>query len=264
MLQTQYRPLVNHLATQYGDVNLKHEKGDAVWFCWLQGLEHSPELVKVCLASQKRWVRGKRFKVITSDNYREFVTLPSDIEQKHDRGIIPDAHFTDLIRLELLVKYGGTWIDSTVLFTSSDYPDKIMDCELFFFQYRNRNGKEFLGISNWFISAYSNNQLLMIMRDLLVQYWRDYDCVIYYYIFHLFFGLIAKRFPEKIEDMPKMNSLKAIQMVHWLEKAYDAETMEHFMVQSSIHKLDFRKSKRFTKDKMPTFYSYIIDNYAYI
>lgn len=53
----------------------------------------------------KKWVRGKRFVIITAENYRNYVTLPTDIEKKHDRGIIPNAHFTDLIRLELLIKY---------------------------------------------------------------------------------------------------------------------------------------------------------------
>ena len=259
LLQTQYRPLVNQLAEKY-DANLGHEKNEVVWFCWLQGLESAPELVKACLASQQRWVRGKRFVVITVENYRDYVTFPADIVRKHDKGIIPDAHFTDLIRLELLITYGGTWIDSTVLCTSGDYPDSIMDCDLFMFQYRSKKAG-FSGISNWLISAYSQNMLLMILRDMLIQYWRDYDCVMDYYVFHLFFGMIAKKFPEEIEAMPKMNSVRAIQMALWLEKAYDPQKMEQFLAMSSFHKLDYRKSNRFTKDKEPTFYSYIIEHF---
>ncbi len=252
--------MVNQL-TEKSDTNLEHEKNDVVWFCWLQGMERAPELVKVCLASQQRWVKNKRFVVITTENYHDYVSLPADIVRKHDKGIIPDAHYTDLIRLELLIKYGGTWIDSTVLCTSSDYPDRIMDCDLFMFQYRSKE-TGFSGISNWFISAYSQNKLLMILRDMLLQYWRDYDCVIDYYVFHLFFGMIAEKFPEEIEMMPKMNSMRAIQMALWLEKPYDSQKMEQFLAMSSFHKLDYRKDGRFTKDKKPTFYSYIIENFT--
>lgn len=262
MLEEQYRPLVKSLAEKYDGTNLKHEKNDVVWFCWMQGLEQAPELVKVCLASQKRWVRGKRFVIITSENYHDYVTFPEDIEQKHDRGIIPDSHFTDFIRLELLIKYGGTWIDSTVLFSSGNYPDKIMDCDLFFFQYRDRETKQFSGISSWFISAYSNNRLLMMQKEMLYQYWRDYDCLMEYYVFHLLFGLIAERFPEEIDAMPKANSMRAIQMALYLETAYDEQLMERLTAISCIHKLDYRKSGRLTKDRKPTFYSHIIDNYA--
>ena len=185
ILQKQYSPLVKQLVEKYADAKLEHEKCDVVWFCWLQGLEQAPEMVRACWVSQQRWVRSKRFVFITSKNYREYVTLPADIEQKYDMGIIPHAHFTDLIRLELLIKNGGTWIDSTVMFSSGEYPDKIMDCDLFFFQYRNKNGNEFAGISNWFISAYSNNKMLMILRDMLLNYWRDYDCLMDYFVFHL-------------------------------------------------------------------------------
>lgn len=262
MLEEQYRPLAKELVEKHDGTNLEHEKNDVVWFCWLQGLEQAPELVKACLASQKRWVRGKRFVIITSENYHDYVTLPADIEEKYDKGIIPDAHFTDFIRLELLINYGGTWIDSTVLLSSGDYPDKIMDTDLFFFQYRDRKTKQFSSISNWFISAYSNNRLLMILRDMLYQYWRDYDCLMEYYVFHLFFRMIAERFPNEIEAMPKANSARAIQMALWLEKAYDAQMMEHFTNMSNFHKLDYRKSRRLTKDGKPTFYSYITEKYV--
>ena len=37
--------------------------------------------------------------------------------EKWEKGRIPAAMFSDLLRVELLIKYGGTWIDSTVLCT---------------------------------------------------------------------------------------------------------------------------------------------------
>ena len=258
MLQERYRPLVKELAEKYQDERLVHEKSDVVWFCWMQGMEQAPELVKVCLASQKRWVRGKRFVVITQENYRDYVTLPEDIVRMNEKGIIPHSNYTDLIRLELLIKYGGTWIDSTVLFAGDNYPDKIMDCDLFFFQYLRKGQNGFAGISSWFISAYSQNRLLMILRDMLWQYWRDYDCVVYYYIFHLCFALIAEEFPEEVAAMPKGNSYRTVQMAEYLDEAYDKDTMMQLTALSSIHKLDYRKNRLLTKDKKPTFYSHII------
>jgi hypothetical protein len=33
LLQTQYRPLVNHL-TEISDAGQEHEKNEVVWFCW--------------------------------------------------------------------------------------------------------------------------------------------------------------------------------------------------------------------------------------
>lgn len=41
--------------------------------------------------------------------------LPDYIVKKWEKGRIPADLFSDLLRLELLIRYGGTWIDSTVL-----------------------------------------------------------------------------------------------------------------------------------------------------
>lgn len=262
MLREQYRPLVQQLVQKYELICVEHEKSEVVWFCWLQGMEKVPVLVKVCLASQKRFIKGKQFIVITNANYKDYVALPAFIESMHKKGIIPNAHFTDLLRLELLIKYGGTWIDSTVLCTGCDYPDKILDTNLFFFQYIKKGQETFSGISNWFISSYSNNKLLMMLRDMLLQYWKDYDCLMDYYIFHLFFGLIAEMFPEEIDAMPKVNSMRAIQMARWLELAYDENMMGKLTSISCFHKLDYRKSRLFTQDNRPTFYSHIIEQYG--
>jgi len=45
------------------------------------------------------------------------VELPGYIVEKWEKGRIPAAMFSDLLRVELLIKYGGTWIDSTVFCT---------------------------------------------------------------------------------------------------------------------------------------------------
>ena len=88
-----------------------------VWFCWLQGLDDAPEIVKACYNSIKRNIPNREVKVIDAKNWKEYVELPDFIVKKWENGKIPAALFSDLLRLELLIKYGGTWIDSTVLCT---------------------------------------------------------------------------------------------------------------------------------------------------
>lgn len=52
--------------------------------------------------------------MIDNGNWRDYVELPEYIIQRWDKKQISPAHFTDLLRLQLLIKYGGTWIDATV------------------------------------------------------------------------------------------------------------------------------------------------------
>ena len=38
---------------------------------------------------------------------------------------------SDLLRLELLTKYGGTWVDATVYFSDDNLPNFFFDSDLF-------------------------------------------------------------------------------------------------------------------------------------
>ena len=90
-----------------------------IWFCWLQGVAAAPPLVKACYNSLKQ-LAGYSLVVIDNTNWREYVELPGYIVEKWEKGRIPAAMFSDLLRVELQIKYGGTWIDSTVLCTGFD------------------------------------------------------------------------------------------------------------------------------------------------
>ena len=259
-LQKKYEPLAKRLLEEYKDEGI-HETNPTVYNCWMQGLDSAPPLVKACLRSQREFIRNKDFVVITEDNFHEYVSLPQFILEKYEKGIIPHAHFTDLIRLQLLIERGGTWIDSTVLFSSGKYPDAIMDCPLFMFQYYQNGTKRFRGISNWFISARSHNRLLSVLRDMLFEYWREYDCVVEYYVFHLFFQFIAKLCPQDIAAMPKGLSIFTLQMAGLLEKAYDEKVIGGITDRCSIHKLDFRKTK-LSEAGLPTLCKHIISKWG--
>lgn len=256
ILKEEYTPLLHELANKYKDIK-PGRKNDVVWFGWLQGIENAPEMVKVCYWSQKKYIKDKTFIEISYENYKKYVTLPDFIIEKYEKKIIPAAHFSDLLRLELLITHGGTWIDSTVLCTGADYPKQIMDSELFFYQYFRKGAVQSNGISNWFISAYSNNKLLMILRDMLYQYWQDYDCVLEYFVFHLFFRMITELYPEDVAAMPKQNSYPAIALEYKLKENYDAEWMDKVKTVSCFHKLNYRATKGMIRNSN-SFYNHIL------
>lgn len=259
-LYKKYRPLMLQLKEKY-DGETMGETTPKIWFCWLQGLDNAPQLIKTCLASQKRFIHGKEHIIITLETYKDYISLPSFFEEKFKNGKIPPALFSDLIRLELLIRYGGTWIDATVLCTGSNYPEDYLDCNLFMYQYVRPQNKTFAGISNWFISAKSNNKLLLILRDMLYQYWKDYDCVLEYYIFHRFFSMIAKEYPEEIAAMPKGYNPTPLWLGMRLNEKYDEKWMQQITSQCCFHKTTYRIKKQTYKDKN-SFYSQIISQYS--
>ena len=168
---------------------------------------------------------------------------------------MPAAMFTDLIRLELLIKYGGSWIDSTVLCTGGHDP-ALLDADIFMYQYGKNKG-----LSNWFITSCTNNPMLMVIRDVLHQYWTDYDVVLDYYIFHLIFGRLMSEYPDMISRMPYADSFPAIKLVYNWDKPFNQETWDKFTAKVHFHKLTY-KVKDSTKNNKDNYYNHIISEYA--
>lgn len=242
-LQKRYLPFLKELVQKYSYEKLIHTKSNRVWICWLQGIENAPEVVQICYVSMKRYLTGREIIVITEDNINKYVEFPEYILKKYKEGKIPSAQFSDLLRLELLVRYGGTWIDSTVLCTGfrlQDSSSKFLDADLFFFQFLKKGDTAFQGISNWFITASTNQKVLLILRDILYQYWRDYDCLVAYFIFHIFFSMIAEELPEEIAKMPRKSNQYCFYLEHRLGDTYQEEWMKELTSRCCFHKLNRR------------------------
>ena len=112
--------------------NVEHKDSNKVWICWLQGIENAPNLVKYCYKSIKENLADRDIVLITSQNMQKYVQFPDFIMEKWKLGQITNTHITDLLRLELLIRYGGMWVDATVLCTSrsEDIPKYYLDSEL--------------------------------------------------------------------------------------------------------------------------------------
>ncbi len=258
VLITRYEPVMRRKTAEVRGKSFEHQRSKVIWWCWLQGFEAAPPIVKACYASLKRHLLDYEIKLIDNSNWKEYVDLPDYIVEKWERKRIPAAMFTDLLRLELLIKYGGTWIDSTVLCTGNvnENQNDILKADLFLFQY-TQQGSVPVSISSWFISACSNNEVLMVLREMLYAYWKDYDCVLDYYIFHLFFSMISKEYPEEIAIMPygySMNSL--VLLHHWGEK-FDQKKWDRVTSRVSFHKLAFRVREN-VKNNMDNYYHHIL------
>ena len=241
-------------------------------------MENAPKIVRACYNSvQKHLVQefnvskvqgehGYEIKVIDAKNWREYVEMPEYIVRKWEKGRIPASLFSDILRLELLIKYGGTWIDSTVLCTGFKFQDssfkwqEYLDADLFMFQY-TKQGSIPVNISNWFITSCSNNEVLIVLREMLYAYWRDYDCTLDYYIFHLFFGLLSKEYPEKILAMPYGQSMNSLVLMHHLGDRLDQEKWDKLTQRVSFHKLSFRVSDKVKKDN-ENYFNKIIQLYS--
>lgn len=229
-----------------------------LWWCWIQGEEKAPVLAKVCLESLRRTFPEYDVVVISKDNMHEWVRFPQHILEKYQQGIIPHVCMTDLLRLELLIRYGGIWIDSTVLCTLPEREDAIdlrglhapsvkemLETELFLFQYATPGNAWNGNVSTWFIASHPGNRLLLDVLAKLYAYWKDYDCLLQYYMIHLFIEDAARRYPTMIMSMPYGWSVPCLELGKHLGDTFNPEQWIRFSNKVYWHKLSYRGVEKY-------------------
>ena len=116
-----------------------------------------------------------------------------------------------------------------------------MGSELTLFRYFQRGRKAAVGLSTWFFAAIPQQPVISIVLDMLLAYWKDFDCTVDYYICHLFFGKVLSKFPDVWAAMPRANSNHSILLGSALGKDYQEAAWQDLIAHVSIHKMNYRK-----------------------
>ena len=233
-----------------------------IWSAWLQGLGNAPEMVNVCLESHKKHLPGYEFRVLDMENYHKWVELPDYVLRKYQKGLIPPASFSDMIRLAVLKKYGGVWMDATVFcsgFGNDNLKKRwahIMRSEITVFRYFERGRREASGLSTWFLAAEPHQFVVSTVLDMLLAYWKDFDCLVDYYIIHLFLGLVLDECPQSVLQMPRENSFHSLFLGDALSRTYRQDAWQELVDHVAIHKLNYRKADEALKNPN-SYYNFI-------
>lgn len=251
-----YKSLVKFNENYNEDIS--HVKSNKVWICWLPGIENAPDIVKICCDSVKKNLNDRELILISAENMLDYVDIPPFIIEKWKKGIISYTHLADYLRLELLVKYGGLWLDATVFCSSSNVPNYINDSDLFFYQHLtlNKYGRSTF-VSSWLISAKSNNKILMATRDLLKEYWEKNNSALDYFIFHHFMTLVLEFFPENWDNVVPVDNSTPHLLQHNLFKTYNDTFWKYFKDATCFHKLTYKFDDEKTK-KENTYYRKVL------
>lgn len=257
-LRKKYKSFINEFKNANNDNYCNDtEEPRKIWICWFQGIENAPDIVQKCYRSVKEHITDREIVLITEENFRDYVVFPEFIQKKIEAGIISKTHLSDLLRLELLIRYGGTWMDATILCTNV-CPDYMLDSELFLFQ----NLKPGLNghcssISSWFITSEKDNKILKLTLALLYEYWRKNEALVDYFLLHDFFQLACEAYPEVWKKvMPFSNSTPHILLLRLFEQ-YDEKIWIEINHQTSIHKLTY-KFKQEETEKQGTYYDMVL------
>ena len=114
--------------------------------------------------------------------------------------------------------------------------------------------------SSWFMVSAPHDPIVELTRDMLFQYWEDYDCLKHYFLVHMFFTIAARTFREEWEHVPFLSNQLPFQMLDARFDEYTEERMKHFEGISDFHKLSY-KPKDGVMPSVSSIFQHIIDQY---
>lgn len=228
-----------------------------IFYCWLQGEENLSVLARCCYNSLKENAGGYEIVFIDEKNFSQYVDIPSYIFEKYKAGKLKPAHFADVLRMNLLEKYGGLWLDATILVTEPlDRYKKFFKLPFFsqkFTQEKNNLHPVTVGFGSY--SAYGrwagfiqgtaviHNPLYVFAKDFYNEYWRDFDEIIDYVLMDFILAIAYDNFPAVKKEMDEcpVNNEKVWALSPNLNKPYKNFPYEEILRGNFLNKMSSRK-----------------------
>lgn len=241
--------------------NYSHKNDGPIWLFWWQGEDRMPPIVKRCLNSVKRNANGRKVILITKNNLKDYLQLSSRLIKLNETHKIPMAHFSDVIRFNLLKNYGGLWLDATILVTkqiSSDYFTNFFTCSGYksedYFFVTNGNWCSFL------IGGSANHPVFQFMSAFYSDYWNKNDRLVDYFIIDYALKYAWQRnwgdFKTYTETHKKKKNPHMFDLVNKLNQKYDSKEWAKLNQNTEMFKLTY---KMHFLQKKNTFYDFIMD-----
>ncbi len=138
-----------------------------IWFLWLQGYDDMPPLVQKCHQSWRQCNPDWEFTFLDEHNIYDYIDVKKLLENREAK--IYRVSQSEIIRINLLKKYGGVWVDATC------FCQQALDQWLFayldsgFFAF-HRPGIDRM-FSSWFLAAVKENELVNVYCQAVNQFW---------------------------------------------------------------------------------------------
>ena len=207
-----------------------------IWQFWATGVASAPALVRRCMQTVTEYAGSHPVRVLTQENYRDYVRLPARIEALKPR--IGWTHYSDLLRVWLLAEHGGCWVDATVRL-SAPVPTDLVELPFFAF---TRPEDPFI-LSSWFMQATPEHPILLALQKLLDRYWAERDTMTDYFLLHFMFEL-AITSQTKLRTLWMATPVRGHEPAHRLQgdlgRPFDRAVYDTAVAESWLHKLTWK------------------------
>jgi len=187
-----------------------------IYMFWDSGWDSASWIHKECLLSWKQY--NPTWKIVTLDKKNIYDYLDKDfLEETWNKKSIQVQ--SDIIRINLLKKYGGVWVDATTFCNKplDEWLHNYTDSGFFVFsipitpsrEFKPQSSKRNFMISVWFIASTKKNYLTKSWCDSFNEYWKHRIYSKDYFNFHARFLSLYdhnKKIKDEFDKIPKLNS----------------------------------------------------------
>ena len=223
-----------------------------VWTLWWDGEEAAPECVRLCLSSQRRFFPAPEYEwhALTKADYERYITLPPAVLSRYRQGQISLTHLSDVIRCELLHRYGGLWIDATVYVSAP--PDRAALAAPF---YTNRkttypeNLRRLIPGGRWacyLMGCRAGSPLTAFLTLAYARYWEKYGEPIDYYLLDDLLDAAWRLVPaaRALMERAKTGNQRIFDLYEMRNAAYRPDRLDALFRENVFHKLSYKDEYR--------------------
>jgi len=205
-----------------------------VFTYWHQGFGAAPHLVRRC-HDTVREVFGDRVHALDGESLPYYVDIPAVVRERVGTNY---THLSDLIRVDLLTRFGGLWLDATCLVTP-DFPtlSDLVDQDFFCFNYSGPR------VGSWLMSSVPGGYSVTMLREAMFLWWERRDYLADYFQLHYLLEmlyLLDERFRAEWDASRHQHPRKALALLGELESDDDGDRLAKLVASYPVHKITYK------------------------
>lgn len=199
-LEREYSGLLEHYRDQTEPAT--GQKNAPIWMLWWDGA--MPDIIKLCYRSKLHCAGDHPVILLTKDNARDYVSFPDCVWAQFESGQLRIQHLADMIRVQLIRKYGGLWLDASI-YCAGAIPEEYFQMPLY--SIKGNPDPRFVSNNQWTtfaIGGWADNVLCAFLDDFFQEYCRRGKSFIDYFMFDCAIALAYRHIPAVRESLDRL------------------------------------------------------------
>lgn len=245
--------------------------GNKVWMFWYTGFDTAPPIVKKCVTIVKQLDEVDLI-LLDKDNLEKYFTFEGNIRKFFYDGKISIQTFSDILRCQLLSRYGGFWFDATLFVINKDFIVQNKNLPYWSMKHSNNNlllkkkMNEYFTEGRWTNHASGsgkNNPLFSFIYEMFLLYYQNYDYIFDYFQIDYIWLYAYDNFnwAKKLVDDVTPSVSCSYYLGQHLTKKFDYKKWEEILHNNSFQKLRWKVKSNTKTKKHLTYYDYFINYY---